>query len=70
MPPFVPATCPFCKKANTYDWLDLKATEPGAKLFRALTIAPVENEHIFVVACQHCHERFKISVPEPGGEDE
>ncbi len=70
MPPFIPAKCPYCKKDNTYDWLELTASKPGAKLFRKLSIEPIEETHQFFVTCQYCHERFKIEVDDPGGENE
>jgi len=66
MPPFVSSTCPHCHQSNTYDLLDLKTSQPGARVFRALNPAGASQTHEYVVTCQHCHERFKISVPEEG----
>jgi hypothetical protein len=68
MPPFVPAKCPYCKKDNTFDWLELTASKPGARLFSKLPVERADEIHQFFVTCQHCHEHFKIKVEKPGGE--
>lgn len=69
MPPFVSSNCPYCSKPNTYDLLELKMLKPGARVFRSLTPAIEPQEHEYVVTCQHCRERFKISVLEEEGKN-
>lgn len=67
MPPFVTAQCPHCGEKNTYDLTDLTVTQPGARVFRSVSLPPQEGRREYVITCNHCHRPFKVAVPERGG---
>jgi 5-methylcytosine-specific restriction endonuclease McrA len=69
MPRFVFSKCPNCRKENQHNWVDLTASKPGAKVFRSVNPPSEQELHNFVVTCNHCHTRYKVTPPEGGTND-
>lgn len=70
MPPFVSAECtnPKCNHKNRYDLAELKKEgglnyDGNGTVYRTIETDDEFADEEFVVVCEKCGQRFKITVP-------